>query len=860
MTGPPTVEARDGMRTPVQRRRRRERNWLAAAVAITTAIAAIDAASGESATMIGLLIAGPLLAGLVVPVRETVMVAVYALLLAVVLGWPDEIFGEVDHLSRIGTVVIGDAIAVAIALARARGRLARRRYATLAEAGDIVQSTRDPEVMLIQVAGLLARALADWAFVFLREDDGKVRAVAAMHADPQRQRMAWDLLGRYPLDPGRTEGPAAVMRDGRPRLYREIDERLLASIAADDRNLSMLERLAMTSAVVVPLTARGRTFGAIALATAESDIVFDEGDLELAGDLADRVAIALDNARLYENLTTAEAELRRSRDELQAILDGVADAITAQDEGSHLVFANQAAVETMGFESVEELLATPLDQIMQRFEFYDEDGNPFPVENLPGRLALQGDPDPPPALTRYRLRGHPEERWVRVKALPVGDQSGVMAINIMEDVTEEREAAEVQHFLAEASRIMGSSLEFETTLNNVARLAVPRIADWCAVDVLDEDGTLRPVAVQHSDPAKIASAQELRQKYPPDPSRDEGSYRVVRTGQAELYPEFPEELIVDAAVDKEHLRLIRRLGMVSAAVVPLIAHGRTLGVLTLVTSESGRKLDEDDLLLAEELGHRCAIAVDNSRLYRERTHIARTLQESLLPPELPQPPGLDVAARFRAAGEGYDVGGDFYDVFDTGSARWAAVIGDVCGKGPEAAAITALARYTLRATAMTETIPSRILATLNEAMLRQRTDRRFSTVLYACLDRHNGATSLRFASGGHPLPLVLRADGSTEEVGTPGTLLGIVPDPDLFDAEVALGPGDTVVLYTDGVTDAGAPEFVREPRELAALVQADAAESADAIADRLLELALSSGEGIEPRDDIAILVIRVPPA
>jgi serine phosphatase RsbU (regulator of sigma subunit) len=370
------------------------------------------------------------------------------------------------------------------------------------------------------------------------------------------------------------------------------------------------------------------------------------------------------------------------------------------------------------------------------------------------------------------------------------------------------------------------------------------------------------VVVAHVDPAKVEWAKELREKYPPDPTQtDRGVQKVLRTGQSEHYPYIPRELLVEVAVDEEHLRLMDEIGMRSAIIAPMIARGRTLGAITFVAAESGRIYDEDDVLLAEELAARCAIAVDNARLFSERTHIARTLQDSLLPPELPQPPGLDVAARFRAAGEGFEVGGDFYDVFDVGSSRWAAVIGDVCGKGPEAAAITALARYTLRATAMTEQVPSRILATLNEAMLRQREDRRFSTVLYAAIDgRSNGdGVQVRFSSGGHPLPLVLRAGGEATEVGTPGTLLGIVADPDLRDEDVSLRPGDAVVLYTDGVTDAAAPDHVHEPEELAEALRGGRYATADAIAERLLELALGSGNaGTVPRDDIAILVIKVP--
>jgi serine phosphatase RsbU (regulator of sigma subunit)/PAS domain-containing protein len=858
-----------GARTPeltaLARQRRSEVTWAVAGVAAATVVALVDSLASRDALFIGVLVVGPLLTSFGASTRATAAVGIYAVVLALVVGAAHDVFLDFqEHVTRVFTVLVGGAIAVWIAKARQRERLARMRYALIAGVSDVVHRTLDPEVMMIEVARLLARDLGDWCFVFLSDEPGGIRQVAAMHRDPERQRLAWEMLQSYPLDPGRPEGPAASMRDGETRLYREVDERLLASISADERNLGMLEALGMRSAMIAPLTAHGRTFGAVAIAAAESGHTYDEDDLTLACELSDRVAAAVDNARLYEQLSATESDLRRSRDELQAILDGVADAVTAQGRGDRLVFANQAAVDSFGFDSLEELLATPLADIVGRFDFQDENGNPFPLEDLPGRRALAGEAAPEAALTRFALRGSGQpRRWVRVKALPVFGAGGepVLAINVMEDVTEEREATEAQRFLAEAGRILSSSLDYDTTITNVARLAVPRVGDWCGVDLREDDGTTRPVVVAHVDPAKVEWAQQLRESYPPDPNEDQGVQRVLRTGESELYPLIPRELLVESAVDAEHLRLIDEIGMESAIIAPMTARGRTLGAITFVSAESGRVYDEDDLLIAEELAARCGLAVDNARLFSERAHIARTLQESLLPPELPQPPGLEVAARFRPAGEGFEVGGDFYDLFDTGSSRWAAVIGDVCGKGPEAAAITALARYTLRATAMREDVPSRILATLNDAMLRQRDDRRFSTVLYACLDQRGGGQTVRFSSGGHPLPLLLRAGGDTCEVGTPGTLLGIVSDPDLTDAEISLRPGDAVVLYTDGVTDADAPAHVHEPLDLARALRASRFDTADSIAEQLLEIAVGPGNGNGggvPRDDIAILVIKVP--
>jgi serine phosphatase RsbU (regulator of sigma subunit) len=218
-----------------------------------------------------------------------------------------------------------------------------------------------------------------------------------------------------------------------------------------------------------------------------------------------------------------------------------------------------------------------------------------------------------------------------------------------------------------------------------------------------------------------------------------------------------------------------------------------------------------------------------------------------------------VAARFRAAGEGLEVGGDFYDLFETGDSDWAVAIGDVCGKGTEAAAITALARYTVRAAAMRQDDPSQILGLLNEALLRQRTDKRFCTVLYGRLSHNgHGGVGFEFSSGGHPLPLVLRAATSAGgEVGEPGTLLGIVPDPHLRDETVTLRPGDAVVLYTDGITDSAAPQRIWTGAELAEQVGSVAGVDADTIAERMMATALRDGVP-EPRDDIAILVLKVP--
>jgi serine phosphatase RsbU (regulator of sigma subunit) len=195
-------------------------------------------------------------------------------------------------------------------------------------------------------------------------------------------------------------------------------------------------------------------------------------------------------------------------------------------------------------------------------------------------------------------------------------------------------------------------------------------------------------------------------------------------------------------------------------------------------------------------------------------------------------------------------------MFETGNRGWTVVMGDVCGKGPDAAAVTALARYTLRAAAMRERLPSRSLAVLNEALLRQRDDRRFCTVAYAYIEKLDRGARVGVATGGHPLPILLRADGSVEAVGVPGTLLGVVPDPDLEDRAVMLEPGDALIFYTDGVIESRGSEGVLDERRLAELIATCAGTGADAIAAKVEEAAVLS-QGGRPRDDIAVLVLRV---
>ena len=444
--------------------------------------------------------------------------------------------------------------------------------------------------------------------------------------------------------------------------------------------------------------------------------------------------------------------------------------------------------------------------------------------------------------------------------------------DVAHDITESKRREEAQRFLAEVGATLSSSLDYRATLASVARLAVPRLADWCTVDIVEEDGTLERLAVEHEDLQKVQLAHELQERYPPDPETPQGLLRVLRSGQSEFYPDITDEMMVAAARDAEHLRLMRELGFVSLIFVPLVARGRTLGVITLVSAESGRRYREADLELAEELARHAALAVDNARLYKGRVQVARTLQEGLLPSRLPEVPGVEVGLRYVSAGE-VDVGGDFYDLFNTRmadqngssepSSSWGIVIGDVSGKGAEAAAMLAFARYTLRTLATRESCPSTILSSLNEAMLHQRRecgDHKFCTVAYVRLETEgNKAQGARFtvSRGGHPPPFLLRTDGSIYKVGEPGRVIGVFEDVKLTEQEASLAPGEALILYTDGVVEARSPDglFFGEER-LKAILHSSVALDASTIASRIEDAVLNFQEQ-DPRDDVAVLVLRV---
>jgi PAS domain S-box-containing protein len=311
-----------------------------------------------------------------------------------------------------------------------------------------------------------------------------------------------------------------------------------------------------------------------------------------------------------------EHSVALSPDVLAAILRNVGDGITAQGADGRLVYANDAAARLCGLASAEEMLALPNEELLARFEFVGADGAPLPPEELPNRQALVGR-RPTEGVLGYRVRETGEERWSVIRSTPILTGGGELelVINVFQDITEERDAEARIHFLGEASILLSASLDYEATLADVARLLVPRVADYCIVDLLGEDGGLHEVVISHRDAVGEELLRELRRRYPPAENDAHPVSAVLRSGEPYLVEDATHDL-ARAAVDDEHLALYHALDATSYIVVPLEARGRLVGTISLGTGRSRRRFSTTDLGLAHEIARRSALAIDNALLFR----------------------------------------------------------------------------------------------------------------------------------------------------------------------------------------------------------------------------------------------------
>jgi PAS domain S-box-containing protein len=712
--------------------------WIALALVLQAALAAIDIVSEDQVIFTTTFVLAPFALAVSGHARATAAMAAIAVVLAIVSGYWNHYEGSTDHLLRITIVAAGGILATLAAVALEKAAEQRRRMAILASVGRLSGAlTLDDAIR--GLAEALVPDVADGCWVDLIEPDGESRRLFEHGADP----------------PGIPQsGPARLL---------------------DNRNRAL-----------VPLINADAITGYLGLTTATG--AYDEDDLHFFTIVSGRVALVLANARLV-------SDLRSTRARLDGILNGLAEAVTVNDDQGRTIYANRAATRLLGKASREQVTATRPGELAARFVITDEAGELVSPDEFPGRRLVRNEPAPE-MLTRSIDKASGRAFWLLTKASPLMDQGRTLAVNIIEDVTEAKEAEQRQRFLARAGQVLATSLDHEQTLKRVAALAVPWLADWCAVDLPGAGGGIEQVALAHVDPRKVAMAEDLRARYPPDPAATTGVAGVLKGAPAELLQDIPDELLADAIDDPDHLQAIRDIGMRSAMIVPMRSGEETLGAITFVTSESGRVFDEDDFAFAQDLALRAATAVQNARLYAAQERVARTLQASLLPEQLPRIPNFSVAAAYQAGELGADVGGDFYDVVATSGGGHLVFLGDVTGKGVEAAALTSLVRHSVRTAARFDPRPGAILALINEILVEQ--PRLAPVTLVALLVQENRLT---IAAAGHPPPLLRSAAGEVSQIGPRGILLGAAPKQSFQERTTTLQPGDTVLLYTDGVTD-----------------------------------------------------------
>ncbi len=396
-------------------------------------------------------------------------------------------------------------------------------------------------------------------------------------------------------------------------------------------------------------------------------------------------------------------------------------------------------------------------------------------------------------------------------------------------------------FVAEASDLLAGTLDEDRTVALAAQLVVPRLAAWCAVLLPDQSGQLELGYAWHADESRADALTSLLNHTPP-PQVIAGN-RVQRWSLAGP-PQGPltamtTELVADPAW-----------------CIPLRARGRSLGVF-VIGRPRGAETAGNALDMAEDLIRRVALALDNARLYSGQLQATRALQRSLLPPELPDVPGVDLAAAYQAAGEGNEVGGDFYDVFQVAGGRWRFAIGDVCGKGPEAAAVTGLTRHALRILAAEgHDIPA-VLERLNALIAGEASRAPFVTLIHGeIIPAPSGPATISLASAGHPLPLILRSAGEVGAAATPQPLLGVLDAVTFRTDIIRMSPGDVLLCVTDGVTERRASgRLLDDDDGLSRLLSECSGLSAGAIAARIQRAAQEFGYG-PPADDLALVVFR----
>lgn len=746
----------------------------------------------QSAAIAGSFVAAPLLAALLGGFGVTAIVGALAIAAAIASPvWNPSVDGT-EQAVRIGVVALGTGFALAAARLRGRTQMRSERMLLLDSVGAVADGSLPLDETLRRVTDVIVPAFGDICMVDAIAEGRATRIAARARGRPDAFEIEQKIAARDPSLPDwLLTGDPSWQRI--PRWWPRMGDEELRRISHSREDFEFLRSLGVHSSVVVPIRARNRSLGALTLVTAWSRRRYDANDVRYAEILASRIGLALDNAGLFSDLESIE----RRMDNVMAIID---EAVVIHGTDGELVYANPAAARQLGFESSEEAVATPTARLRERFAIHDEAGRELGPEALAGRRALEAEPSDPVTL-RVVEHGSAEEHWYRTRARPILGARGeiLYSVTVIEDVTDVKRAEFAQRLLARTGELLASGRDYRSTLEDVAELLVPEFADWCAVNTVDRDGTIALVATAHRDPERLEELRELRYRYTLHVD-DPGIVPEVVRSQRPALRQLSAETLPDVITNEENRALMRALAAASTVVVPMMVAGRTVGALNFVNEASSRRFGETDLAIATEVARRAGVAIENARLADERARVADVLQRELLPPSLPEVHGWEIEAMYEPAGELNEVGGDFYEAFRVADG-WAVVLGDVSGHGAAAASLTAEARHTIRAAGQVANDPCAGLHLLNRNLHDREDAALCSAVMLVLADSADAACEIKVYLAGHPHPLLVRGD-DVHELGSPGPALGVVESPIWEPVEVTVVPGDQLILYTDGVTEA----------------------------------------------------------
>ncbi|MFN8163175.1 MAG: SpoIIE family protein phosphatase [Solirubrobacterales bacterium] len=527
-----------------------------------------------------------------------------------------------------------------------------------------------------------------------------------------------------------------------------------------------------------------------------------------------------------------------------AVVRGTQDAVLSKDLDGVITSWNPAAERLYGY-SAEEAIGRHVSFLMPDDRKHEE-------RQILDRVS-RGETLGTYETERIRKDGALIEVSLTISRIESPELGLVGASVIARDITAEQRRRRAQDFLVAASRELDASLDPIETARNIVRTAVPELAEVCVIDLVRADGRLGDSVVAAADRGVAERLEGVRRESPLDPEGEHPVAQVLREGRPMVWRDLRAPEAVDQVVQNDaHRQLMEDAGYNSAAVVPLVARGRTLGALSFLHVSRDLRYDPSDLEFLAELGDRAAMALDNARLYQERDVVARNLQRGLRPPRPAAVPGLEISVVFEAAGEGIEIGGDLYDVLPADDGCWV-LVGDVAGKGSAAAGVSVAVRHAVRGLTREVGEPEEVLTRVNELLLEGATLNDFATAVLIRLRSDGDAWSMAAASAGHPPAVHVTGEGPLLLGG--GSVLGAWLEAPMQRHDARLEAADTLVLCTDGWLEAGPSESHREPTDLAAMASELSGLELAELTELLRRDVLERSGGVL-RDDVVVLALR----